>query len=327
VTAAPSVGPIDVRLDGIRYASRDVRFFDLADPSGRPLPVVPPGSHLELRLPNGAVRAYFIADQAPRGTYTIGVRRDPDGVASKYLHDRIRVGALLRIEAIRPRTLVVDERSNTTAPRKTIVVAEDVGIFRAWPIVRALDACGAAWELHYDAWSHEDGPLLSELQTFGSRVHVHVRRDAGGRPLAWDGIVACLDDDAFLDATGTPAAAAALARAIALDGRDLTPHIRWTNTVPERPRGPGAFDVVLAENNVTLVVHEGQTILDAITRAGIGVRYLCGIGMCGTCRTRVLAGTPIHRDSVLTERERASNTVMMICQSRAAAGERLVLDL
>jgi ferredoxin len=158
-------------------------------------------------------------------------------------------------------------------------------------------------------------------------VTVHVRSDAGGKPLAWDGIVERIADDTFVDATGTPESAASLARAIARDGRDLTPHVRWTNIVPERPRGPGAFDVVLAEKNVTLVVHEGQTILDAITRAGIGVRYLCGIGMCGTCRTRVLAGTPLHRDTVLTERERASITVMMICQSRAAAGERLVLDL
>jgi hypothetical protein len=40
----------------------------------------------------------------------------------------------------------------------------------------------------------------------------------------------------------------------------------------------------------------------------------------------VLEGTPDHRDSVLTEAERAAGDVMMICVSRALSN-RLVLDL
>jgi hypothetical protein len=39
-----------------------------------------------------------------------------------------------------------------------------------------------------------------------------------------------------------------------------------------------------------------------------------------------LEGEPEHRDSVLTEAERAENKTMMICVS-GCRGERLVLDL
>jgi tetrachlorobenzoquinone reductase len=39
----------------------------------------------------------------------------------------------------------------------------------------------------------------------------------------------------------------------------------------------------------------------------------------------VLSGKPDHRDSVLTERQRAGNAKMMICVSRCAEGP-IVLD-
>jgi hypothetical protein len=40
----------------------------------------------------------------------------------------------------------------------------------------------------------------------------------------------------------------------------------------------------------------------------------------------VLRGTPEHRDTVLTDEERDSSEIMMICVSRAASDE-LTLDL
>jgi ferredoxin len=52
----------------------------------------------------------------------------------------------------------------------------------------------------------------------------------------------------------------------------------------------------------------------------------CTEGICGICETAVLAGTPDHRDSVLTDAERAGNTTMFPSVSRAVS-DRLVLDL
>ena len=56
------------------------------------------------------------------------------------------------------------------------------------------------------------------------------------------------------------------------------------------------------------------------------VRYLCRQGVCGECRTGVIAGLPDHRDSFLTTEERAGNTAIMPCVSRCLSGP-LVLDL
>jgi ferredoxin len=67
-------------------------------------------------------------------------------------------------------------------------------------------------------------------------------------------------------------------------------------------------------------------MLDALEDAGIPIMSSCGEGVCGTCRATVLEGTPDHRDSLLTEAERASGNVILPCVSHSRS-EKLVLDL
>jgi vanillate O-demethylase ferredoxin subunit len=85
------------------------------------------------------------------------------------------------------------------------------------------------------------------------------------------------------------------------------------------------FTVSLAKSNAKVFVGQGQSILDALIGAGFNPPYACMEGVCGTCEMRVLDGTPDHRDSVLTDTERAANKTMMICCS-GAKSETLVLD-
>jgi ferredoxin len=71
------------------------------------------------------------------------------------------------------------------------------------------------------------------------------------------------------------------------------------------------------------------TLLSALGRVGVHALYSCQQGFCGTCRTRVpsvLDGAVEHRDTLLTDPERADG-MMLICISRAAEGSRLTLDL
>ena len=86
------------------------------------------------------------------------------------------------------------------------------------------------------------------------------------------------------------------------------------------------FTVTLARSNTKVFVPEGSTILFTLLDRGVDVPFSCGHGTCGTCETGVLAGTPDHRDFVLTECERAGGKTMMICCSGARSRE-LVLDL
>jgi ferredoxin len=87
-----------------------------------------------------------------------------------------------------------------------------------------------------------------------------------------------------------------------------------------------AFEVHLAQSDITLTVPPDRTILSVVEEAGVGVLSSCAEGTCGTCETPVLEGVPDHRDSVLDEQERAAGDCMMVCVSRACT-PRLVLDL
>ena len=69
-----------------------------------------------------------------------------------------------------------------------------------------------------------------------------------------------------------------------------------------------------------------QTALAALHAAGLDIPMSCEQGVCGTCLTRIKAGTPDHRDQYLEPNEQAANDQFLPCCSRAKS-PRLVLDL
>ena len=83
---------------------------------------------------------------------------------------------------------------------------------------------------------------------------------------------------------------------------------------------------MLARSGLTLTVPAGKSVFDVVQQAGISILGSCHEGICGTCEQVVLDGEVDHRDSILSEDERALNETMMICVSRACS-ERLTLDL
>jgi len=88
-----------------------------------------------------------------------------------------------------------------------------------------------------------------------------------------------------------------------------------------------SFSVRLESDGRTFVVPPGRSILQVLEAAGVEVDSFCRNGICGTCEQNLVSGEPEHRDSFLTDDERAAGRRIMICVSRAQPGETLVLDL
>jgi ferredoxin len=86
------------------------------------------------------------------------------------------------------------------------------------------------------------------------------------------------------------------------------------------------FDVHLHRSGRTVAVPAGESILDILLDAGVNVSFSCTEGFCGTCETKVIEGIPDHRDSFLTDEEKAENSKIMICCSRSKSPV-LTLDL
>jgi ferredoxin len=88
----------------------------------------------------------------------------------------------------------------------------------------------------------------------------------------------------------------------------------------------GGFDIHLNRSGRTVHVAQGTSILDALLNAGVRVPYACKQGVCGTCKTKVIDGLPDHRDTVLSDEERAQNTRIIVCCSGSKSAV-LTLDL
>ncbi|SHG97889.1 2Fe-2S iron-sulfur cluster binding domain-containing protein [Jatrophihabitans endophyticus] len=93
----------------------------------------------------------------------------------------------------------------------------------------------------------------------------------------------------------------------------------------EDPGPPDSFVVELARSGRQVRVAADTTILQALL-AVEPVDFQCLRGECGTCVQRVVAGTPAHRDTVLSPRAKAANKRIAICVSRSRTPV-LVLDL
>lgn len=87
-----------------------------------------------------------------------------------------------------------------------------------------------------------------------------------------------------------------------------------------------AFTVELKRSGVTLDVGEDQIILDVLDANGIDAAFSCEQGVCGTCVTEIIDGAPDHRDSFLSDKQRAAGKQLCICVSRAK-GDTLKLDI
>jgi len=103
---------------------------------------------------------------------------------------------------------------------------------------------------------------------------------------------------------------------------------RFAAKAPAEPTAEAleTFQVVCQRSGVTVEVSGETSILEALEDADVPILSSCLEGICGTCEAKVLEGTPDHRDSMLTDAERASGNKILTCVSRSCS-EKLVLDL
>lgn len=297
----------------------------LANPGGAQLPAWTPGAHIDVLLGEDesgheTVRQYSLCGApADQHSWRIAVLRDDAGRGgSRRIHETFQVGSTVAVRG--PRNHFPLHASN-----RYIFIAGGIGITPILPMITVAEESGAEWELWYGGRSRSSMAFVSDLEKYGQRVTLWPDDEQGLLPLdrilgaPGDGVlVYCCGPEALLSAVETRCAT----------WPSVALHLERFAAKPQEPSAvePAGFAVVCQRSGVTVSVAPDQSIIDALEANGISVLSSCQEGVCGTCETRVLEGTPDHRDSLLTEEERAENEYMMICVSRSLT-DRLVLDL
>lgn len=316
---------LEVIVTDKREEALDICSFELARIDARPLPVFSAGSHIDVQIAPGLVRQYSLCNPPEEShRYLIGVLLDPTSRGgSKAMHQQIVVGQTLMISE--PRNLFPLEHSAD----RTLLFAGGIGITPILCMAERLAHSGADFELHYSARSSERAAFQARLRasSFASKVHVHFDDAALAQRLDLARLLRDPQPSTHLYVCGPTGYMEFVLRSAREQGwQEDTLHREYFAAAVNVQASGTSFEVELASSGEVFVIAPDQTIIDVLYDAGIDIPVSCEQGICGTCVTRVLEGEPDHRDSFLTESEKARNNQFTPCCSRAKSA-RLVLDI
>jgi ferredoxin-NADP reductase/MOSC domain-containing protein YiiM len=308
-----------------RHESDDVVSLALAPRHTETLPLPRPGQFIVACLtpePAGApvLRSYSLSGMPSTSVYRIGVKREPQGVASAYLHDRAQVGDRLEVSA---------PRGNFNLDRgdgPVVLLSAGIGITPVLSILHALAANRSARSIHWiygarDAAHHpfaeETRLLLAQLPNVTAEV-LYSRAPSSEPPgIGYDargrvtmgvleelrvqrtaGFFLCGPSGFMRDLR-----AGLLQYGVAADhihtevfgaGESSTPGLIHVDY-----RVPRSLDVVAGKFSVSFArsgVRAGwndtyRSLLEVAEACAVPVRWSCRTGVCHRCEIGLVAGT------------------------------------
>ncbi len=320
-----STSTIDVRVAAKRNEATDICTYELVDAGGDALPPFAAGAHIDVHLPNGLVRQYSLCnDPGESHRYLIGVLRDPASRGgSQAMHEMVNEGDMLKIGAPKNHFPLAHEA------RRSLLLAGGIGVTPILCMAERLAGAGAEFDMHYCTRSRERTAFVERIEAsrFAPRVHFHFDDGPDEQKLDIAALLATPEAGTHLYVCGPKGFMdAVLDTARAQGWPEKQVHYEFFSAEPLKSDDDESFDVKLASSGRTVRVEAGQSVIEALAAAGVEVPTSCEQGVCGTCLTRVIEGTPDHRDSYLTDEEREANDQFLPCCSRAKSA-LLVLDL
>lgn len=316
-----------------------------------------PGQHLTFRqrIDGEEIRRSYSICSAPfEGVLRIGVKRVPGGRFSTFVNEKLAPGDVL--EAMPP------EGSFTFTPepgraRTVLALAAGSGITPILAIAKAL----LAQEPHsrlvliFGNRTSRDVMFRDELEDLKDRylarfalIHIlsreaselpilHGRIDRAhlasllprlAPPASLDAVYVCgppgmpEEVSAALSDMGVPPERIMVERFTPPEGRSGLPLVR---PAPAQGHAVARLRVTLDGTTSEIAMAEGETVLDAVLRAGIDAPWSCRAGMCCSCRAQLTEGeVAMDRNYSLRDWELARGFVLT-CQSRPKT-PRLAVD-
>jgi vanillate O-demethylase ferredoxin subunit len=315
---------ITVKVVGKVSEAVDICSFELAGVDGKPLPAFSAGSHIDVQVSDTITRQYSLCnDPAEADRYLIGVLRDPcSRGGSSRMHDTVNAGDLIQISAPKNHFPLVHAE-------RTLLFAGGIGVTPILCMAERLAAIGANFDMHYCTRSADRTAFLDRIKSSRFSDHVAFHYDSGPADEKLDlaGLIATPAAGTHLyvcGPTGFIDHVVNTAKSLGWDSAQI--HFEYFGAAPQDTTHDTGFDVQIASTGKVYAIPPDRTVLQVLEQNGVDVMVSCEQGVCGTCITRVLSGTPDHRDVYLTDEEHARNDQFTPCCSRSKT-KLLVLDL
>jgi ferredoxin-NADP reductase/MOSC domain-containing protein YiiM len=357
---APEPGPAwpafrTLRVSKVVREDAAVCSIYLAADDGTALPAARAGQYLTLRVAGAGqpvpVRSYSLSSAPDAGTYRISVKREPHGIASGYLNQDVRAGALLDVAAPRGEFVLDDD----TGP--ALLISAGIGVTPVLSMLYQLAAAGSEREVWwlYGARGPDEHPFAAEAHALlaslpHAREHIfysaatpqerHRAHAARGR-ITREGLAALrIPASASAYICGPASFMTGMRDALTALGVDpehihselfgaldainpgLTAQHRPPPHQPPGPPGTGP-QVTFARSGITARFGDAwPSVLDLADACDVPTRWSCRTGVCHTCVTPLLSGDISYAPDPL---ELPADGQILICCARPSTD--LVLDM
>jgi ferredoxin-NADP reductase/Fe-S-cluster-containing hydrogenase component 2 len=338
----PATGQIRWRgkltLAEVESVTHNVKTFRFRPANGKQIPFdFLPGQFLTLHIaPLGTPtkRSYTIASTPTwRDRIEITVKREDHGLVSRWLHDELRLGDEVEIEAPNGTFVFTGKESESV-----VLIGGGVGITPMMSVARYLTETSWSGKVYlilsfrtpHDSIFRKE---LAELERRNANLSLTVTMSSpAGEP--WSGIVGRLD--ATLLASTVPEIAtqrvhicgpppmmdAVRAALLGLNVPETQIRTEAFGTIKRNPTAQGARStevagkVVFQGSDATTPVSAGATILEAADEACVFIDNACRSGTCGSCRIKLISGrVTMAVEDALTTQDKAEGYILA-CQAK-----------
>jgi vanillate O-demethylase ferredoxin subunit len=315
---------IDVKVIRKTREAEDICSFELAGIDGKPLPAFSAGSHIDVHAGDGMVRQYSLCNNPEeRHRYLIAVLRDPTSRGGSIaMHERVYEGDVIRISEPKNHFPLV-------YAKRSLLFAGGIGVTPILCMAERLAQINADFEMHYCCRSIERTAFHHRIKasSYADKVHFHFDAGPDEQKLKAAEVLARPDPGTHLYVCGpTGFIDHVINTAKSLSWSSEQIHLEYFGAAPADTTGDTAFTVQIASTGKSYTVPADRSVVQVLAENGIDIPISCEQGVCGTCITRLLSGTPDHRDMYFTDEEREKNDQFTPCCSRSTSGA-LVLDL
>lgn len=325
-SSVPCRGDLTIRVDRVVRHTDEINSYVLQRIDGLPLPACDAGAHVDVYLPGGLVRSYSLCGDPARTpeAYEIAVKRETTGKGgSRAMHMWVREGEILRIGQPRNQFRLAPEATHN------LLLGGGIGVTPLVAMAHALHARGASFTLAVFARSAQHLALASELDKAPWRDRVQVHFDNVPAPTDPATLLQQAPEGSHVYFCGPPGFMAHVRQACSGWAPERV-HFEYFAAPPQAAPATSAatdtagFELLLARSQQRLHVAPGKSMAHVLQAAGVVVDTVCEQGICGSCLTPYIDGTPDHQDACMTEAERATHVAVCCARSHSPT---LTLDL
>jgi ferredoxin-NADP reductase len=362
----PGTGPLEtvgpawpgfraLRVTKVVRESTTVSSIHLATEDGSQLPAVRAGQYLTLRItgagPPTPVRNYSLSAAPGASTYRISVKREPYGVASNYLDDKLRAGDVL--DAAAPRGEFVLDAS--TCP--VLLISAGIGVTPVLSMLYELATSHSArdiWWLH-GARGPQEHPFAAEARsllkslphtreyvfysaatpeelgcagarsgrlTAGKLAELKVPATASAYVCGPASFMADMQQALTAAGIGASSIHTELFGALPSINPGVTDAARIPPHQPADPSATGPLVTFARSGIATRFPASQRSVLDLADACDVPTRWSCRTGVCHTCSTALLSGTISYSPAPL---EPPAEGEVLICSAQPESD--IVLDM